>query len=82
MLSKARIEARAEECGFKMLDVEPSGIGASNNIELRDERTDDKIVIQVWPDTTEDDLTYLMTRAAFELRGGHGVNDCQHEWMM
>lgn len=82
MLSKARIEARADECGFRVADVEPSGIGVSNNITLRDARTDDKIVIQVWPETTENDLTYLLTRAAFELRGGYRVNDCQHEWMM
>lgn len=82
MLSKARIEARAEECGFKMVEIEPSGIGKSAHVTIRDTRTDDKIMIQVWPETTEEDLTYLLTRAAFELRGGYRVNDCQHEWMM
>lgn len=79
--ARARIEARADECGFRVMDYE-IGPGSSAHVTLRDDRTDDKIQIQVWPDTTEEDLTYLLTRAAFELRGGYRVNDCQHEWMM
>lgn len=68
---------------FKVQDVEPSGIGRSVNIALKDTRTDQSISVVVWPDSTEDDLRYLLTRAVFELRGmGQSIGGGQHEWLM
>ena len=81
MLSKAHIEAAAERCSFKVQDYE-SHRGNSVRIDLKDERTDRAISIEIWPDSTEDDLTYLLTRAAFETRGSFAHVGSAADWMM
>ena len=78
---RAKIEAAAEKIGFKVMDYDP-GPGASAHVTLKDVKTDETQVIAVWPTSTEADLTYLLTRAAFEVRGGYRAVDCQHEGMM
>lgn len=82
MLSKARINELAEQCKFRVMDVEPSGVGKSVHVNLKDDKTDAKATIAIWPESTEDDLLYLLTRASFELRGMGAMSGGSHEWMM
>lgn len=79
--AQAKIEAAAEKIGFKVMDYDP-GPGASARVTLKDTKNDEIQVISVWPTSTEADLTFLLTRAAFESRGMSSAHDNKSDWMM
>lgn len=82
MLSKAQIEERALGADFKVMDY-GAGRGRSVIADLRDERTGRTIRIELWPDSTDADLTFLLTRAAFETRATAGAYlGTSQDWLM
>ena len=80
MLTRALIEAKAALCGFKAVDF-AAGPGTRVDVELKDDLSDGKITIGVWPETTEADLFSLFATAAFEVRGRIGQGTAS-DWMM
>lgn len=81
MLTKAKIEAAASSFGYKVTDVERAH-STAYHVSLKDERTDEKAVIEIWPETDESGLIGLLSRAACFTRQVSVHYGSQSDWMM
>lgn len=81
MLTKAKIEAAASSFGYKVTDVERAH-STAYHVSLKDERTDEKATIEVWQETTEQDLIGLLSRAASLTRQTTVHSASSTDWMM
>lgn len=91
MITRAMLEAKAEQCGFRVIGYQP-GPGSSMDISIKDEVLNDRkevisgggqgALLRVWPDTTETELFTLFATAAQETRGGGFAEGTASDWMM
>ena len=82
-LDKAGLLEAIEDADFEVVEA-VRGRGLSELITIKDTRTDRQIQIEVWPaSTTKADLTFLLTRAAFETRATEGAYPgTSQDWLM
>lgn len=80
MISRAILEVKAEQCGFKVTDY-ARGPGTRCDVALKDERTDERATIGIWPDTTELEVFSLLAHAAQQTRGSP-MAGTSSDWMM
>lgn len=81
MLTRAKIEAAAEAFGYKVTDANPAR-GTAYHVHLKDERTDEKAIIEIWPETDESGLIGLLARAACLARQVSVHYGSPSDWMM